>query len=144
MLTPPSLLSRLLSFPFSVACMLASAAHVDQNIDAERNRTEPNGTKRDQTGPNGTERNHRNGTERNMKRHCTATVQLLHKLKIRAAGNSTMLLKVVKNPVTRHLPPGCKTFGERTGRYLQLLLHVFWGLTHVLADKVTWNQCSIL
>ncbi|CAM9586561.1 unnamed protein product [Choristocarpus tenellus] len=38
-------------------------------------------------------------------------VQLLHKLKIRASGNSTMLLKVVKNPVTRHLPPGCKTYG---------------------------------
>jgi len=44
----------------------------------------------------------------------TPTVQLLHKLKIRAAGNSTMLLKVVKNPVTRHLPPGCKTFGKQS------------------------------
>lgn len=45
-------------------------------------------------------------------REIRTLVQLLHKLKIRAAGNSTMLLKVVKNPVTRHLPPGCKTYGE--------------------------------
>ncbi|CAN0581714.1 unnamed protein product, partial [Ectocarpus sp. 12 AP-2014] len=48
---------------------------------------------------------------RTFKRFSGLMVQLLHKLKIRAAGNSTMLLKVVKNPPTRHLPPGCKTFG---------------------------------
>eukprot|EP00903_Cladosiphon_okamuranus_P010521 g9951.t1 len=48
---------------------------------------------------------------RTFKRFSGLMVQLLHKLKIRAAGDSTMLLKVVKNPVTRHLPPGCKTFG---------------------------------
>ncbi|CAM9717084.1 unnamed protein product, partial [Ectocarpus sp. 8 AP-2014] len=41
---------------------------------------------------------------RTFKRFSGLMVQLLHKLKIRAAGNSTMLLKVVKNPPTRHLP----------------------------------------
>ncbi|CAM9388699.1 unnamed protein product [Ascophyllum nodosum] len=48
---------------------------------------------------------------RTFKRFSGLMVQLLHKLKIRAAGKSTMLLRVVKNPVTRHLPPGCKTYG---------------------------------
>ena len=36
-------------------------------------------------------------------------VQLLHELKIRAQGkHGTPLLSVIKNPVTDHLPPGCR------------------------------------
>ncbi|CAN0118399.1 unnamed protein product, partial [Phaeothamnion confervicola] len=48
---------------------------------------------------------------RTFKRFSGLMVQLLHKLKIRAAGSSTMLLRVVKNPVTRHLPPGARVYG---------------------------------
>ena len=32
-------------------------------------------------------------------------VQLLHKLQIKAVGTSTSLLKVIKNPITSHVPP---------------------------------------
>jgi rRNA small subunit pseudouridine methyltransferase Nep1 len=39
------------------------------------------------------------------------SVQLLNKLCIRAADSSQKLLKVVKNPVHIHLPPGCLKFG---------------------------------
>jgi rRNA small subunit pseudouridine methyltransferase Nep1 len=33
-------------------------------------------------------------------------VQLLHKYSITAAESSVKLLKVIKNPITDHLPPG--------------------------------------
>ena len=39
------------------------------------------------------------------------TVQLLHKLKVRSADGKATLLKVIKNPITRHLPAGCKCYG---------------------------------
>ncbi|VDN31912.1 unnamed protein product [Gongylonema pulchrum] len=35
-------------------------------------------------------------------------VQLLHKLSIRAADSSVKLLRVIKNPVSIHLPTGCR------------------------------------
>ena len=35
------------------------------------------------------------------------TVQLLKDFSIKAAGGSVKLLKVIKNPITDHLPPGC-------------------------------------
>eukprot|EP01039_Chlorochromonas_danica_P000347 gene349-372_t len=38
-------------------------------------------------------------------------VLLLHRLKIRSADGKDMLLKVVKNPITRHLPAGAKCIG---------------------------------
>lgn len=38
-------------------------------------------------------------------------VQLLHKLSIRATESSKKLMKVVKNPVTEHLPVGCRKIG---------------------------------
>lgn len=38
-------------------------------------------------------------------------VQLLHKLKVRSADGKATLLKVIKNPITRHLPAGCKCYG---------------------------------
>lgn len=47
---------------------------------------------------------------RTFKRFSGLMVQLLHKLKIRAADSSTMLLRVVKNPVTAHLPPGARIY----------------------------------
>jgi rRNA small subunit pseudouridine methyltransferase Nep1 len=47
---------------------------------------------------------------RTFQRFCGLMVQLLHKLKIKAADGSDVLMKVVKNPVERHLPIGCKRF----------------------------------
>lgn len=38
-------------------------------------------------------------------------VQLLHKLKIRSSDSSDMLLKVIRNPVTDHLPIGSLKIG---------------------------------
>ncbi|RNA39960.1 ribosomal RNA small subunit methyltransferase NEP1 [Brachionus plicatilis] len=37
-------------------------------------------------------------------------VQLLHKLSIRAADTSQKLIKVIKNPITDHLPVGCPKY----------------------------------
>ena len=42
---------------------------------------------------------------RTYKRFAGLMVQLLHKLSIRAANGPHKLLKVIKNPVTDHLPP---------------------------------------
>ena len=44
---------------------------------------------------------------RTFKRFCGLMTQLLFKLSIRASGGPHKLLKVVKNPVTDHLPPNC-------------------------------------
>jgi rRNA small subunit pseudouridine methyltransferase Nep1 len=38
-------------------------------------------------------------------------VQLLHRLKIRSSDGNEMLLKVIKNPISRHLPVGAKYYG---------------------------------
>lgn len=48
---------------------------------------------------------------RTFKRFAGLMVQLLHKMKIRASDGPKTLLKVIKNPVTRHLPPNCPRFG---------------------------------
>jgi rRNA small subunit pseudouridine methyltransferase Nep1 len=44
---------------------------------------------------------------RTFKRFCGLMVQLLHKLSIRAVNGNEKLLKIVKNPITDHLPPDC-------------------------------------
>lgn len=41
----------------------------------------------------------------------SAVVQLLHNLRVRAADSNETLLKVIKNPVTDHLPTGCTVVG---------------------------------
>mmetsp|Transcript_11359 Transcript_11359/g.18141 ORF Transcript_11359/g.18141 Transcript_11359/m.18141 type:complete len:112 (+) Transcript_11359:633-968(+) len=38
-------------------------------------------------------------------------VQLLHKMKIRAVGTSDVLMKMIKRPMTAHLPAGCIKIG---------------------------------
>lgn len=48
---------------------------------------------------------------RTFKRFANLMVQLLHKLSIKAADTSDKLLQVIKNPVTDHLPVGCKKYG---------------------------------
>lgn len=45
---------------------------------------------------------------RTFKRFAGLMVQLLHKYHITAAESSVKLIKVIKNPVTDHLPPGCR------------------------------------
>jgi len=45
---------------------------------------------------------------RTFKRFAGLMVQLLHKYSITAAESSVKLLKVIKNPITDHLPVGCK------------------------------------
>lgn len=47
---------------------------------------------------------------RTFKRFAGLMVQLLHKFAIRANETSTMLMKVIKNPITDHLPVGCKKY----------------------------------
>ncbi len=47
---------------------------------------------------------------RTFKRFSGLMVQLLHKMKIRAVDGNKALLKVVKNPITRHLPPRARVF----------------------------------
>tara|TARA_B110000971_G_scaffold192504_1_gene204845 strand:- start:98 stop:751 length:654 start_codon:yes stop_codon:yes gene_type:complete len=49
---------------------------------------------------------------RTFKRFSGLMVQLLHKLKIKAGGDSNVtLLKVIKNPFTLHLPAGIRVYG---------------------------------
>jgi len=48
---------------------------------------------------------------RTYKRFSGLMVQLLHKMKIRASDGDKMLMRVVKNPITRHLPPDARIFG---------------------------------
>lgn len=43
-----------------------------------------------------------------MKFNQNGLVQLLHKLAIRSVNSSEKLLKVIKNPITDHLPTGCR------------------------------------
>lgn len=47
---------------------------------------------------------------RTFPRFAGLMVQLLHKFSVRAAENSTILMKVIKNPITDHLPVGCKKY----------------------------------
>ncbi|XP_063818572.1 ribosomal RNA small subunit methyltransferase NEP1 [Pseudophryne corroboree] len=44
---------------------------------------------------------------RTFPRFCGLMVQLLHKLSVRAADGPQKLLKVIKNPLSDHLPVGC-------------------------------------
>uniref|UniRef100_A0A3P8X397 18S rRNA (pseudouridine(1248)-N1)-methyltransferase n=1 Tax=Cynoglossus semilaevis TaxID=244447 RepID=A0A3P8X397_CYNSE len=48
---------------------------------------------------------------RTFPRFCGLMVQLLHKLSVRAADGPQKLLRMIKNPVTNHLPPGCPRIG---------------------------------
>lgn len=48
---------------------------------------------------------------RTFKRFAGLMVQLLHKLKIRSADSKDVLLKIIKNPVTQHLPVGSIKIG---------------------------------
>lgn len=48
---------------------------------------------------------------RTFKRFCGLMVQLLQKLTIRASNGPDKLMKVVKQPVTRHLPLGARRIG---------------------------------
>mmetsp|Transcript_23473 Transcript_23473/g.66750 ORF Transcript_23473/g.66750 Transcript_23473/m.66750 type:complete len:301 (+) Transcript_23473:71-973(+) len=49
---------------------------------------------------------------RTFKRFSGLMIQLLHKMKIRAVDGNKTLLKVVKNPITRHLPPNARIFAS--------------------------------
>ncbi|KAL0985122.1 hypothetical protein UPYG_G00153150 [Umbra pygmaea] len=48
---------------------------------------------------------------RTFTRFCGLMVQLLHKLSVRAADGPDRLLKLIKNPVSNHLPVGCVRIG---------------------------------
>jgi rRNA small subunit pseudouridine methyltransferase Nep1 len=48
---------------------------------------------------------------RTYKRFAGLMVQLLHKMKIKAADNGTTLMKVIKNPFSQHLPVGTHVYG---------------------------------
>jgi len=45
---------------------------------------------------------------RTFKRFAGLMVQLLHRLAIRSTNSQEKLLRVIKNPVTDHLPPNCR------------------------------------
>lgn len=45
---------------------------------------------------------------RTFSRFAGLMVQLLHKFSIKASDSGVKLMKVIKNPVTDHLPVGCK------------------------------------
>uniref|UniRef100_A0A182JSC5 18S rRNA (pseudouridine-N1)-methyltransferase n=1 Tax=Anopheles christyi TaxID=43041 RepID=A0A182JSC5_9DIPT len=45
---------------------------------------------------------------RTFKRFAGLMVQLLHKFSVKAADSDKKLMRIVKNPITNHLPVGCK------------------------------------
>uniref|UniRef100_A0A672PJ95 EMG1 N1-specific pseudouridine methyltransferase n=1 Tax=Sinocyclocheilus grahami TaxID=75366 RepID=A0A672PJ95_SINGR len=47
---------------------------------------------------------------RTFARFCGLMFQLLHKLSVRAADGPQRLLRLIKNPVLDHLPPGCPRY----------------------------------
>ena len=49
---------------------------------------------------------------RTYKRFAGLMVQLLHKMKIRSSDGKKTLLRVIKNPITAHLPPGAPIIGN--------------------------------
>ena len=51
---------------------------------------------------------------RTFKRFSGLMVQLLHRHKIRSADGNDMLLKEIKNPISRHLPSGAHCYGKET------------------------------
>lgn len=52
---------------------------------------------------------------RTYKRFAGLMVQLLHQLKIKSTDDSQVLMKVVKNPITTHLPAGAYKIGFSVG-----------------------------
>lgn len=54
---------------------------------------------------------------RTFKRFSGLMVQLLHRLKIRSADGRDMLLKVIKNPISRYIPAGARVVGKITFFY---------------------------
>ena len=61
---------------------------------------------------------------RTFKRFSGLMVQLLHRLKIRSSDGNDMLLKVVKNPISRHLPAGAKYYGSLFYYFLHCILYL--------------------
>jgi rRNA small subunit pseudouridine methyltransferase Nep1 len=59
---------------------------------------------------------------RTFDRFCGLMVQLLHKLSIRGSDTSQKLLKVIKNPITDHLPVGCAKY--YTSFHTDTVMHV--------------------
>ena len=59
---------------------------------------------------------------RTFDRFCGLMVQLLHKLSIRGSDTSQKLLKVIKNPITDHLPVGCAKY--YTSFHTDKVMHV--------------------
>lgn len=55
---------------------------------------------------------------RTFPRFAGLMVQLLHKLRVRAADSSETLMRVIKNPVTAHLPPDSIVVGLEAGARL--------------------------
>ena len=49
-------------------------------------------------------------------------VQLLHRLKIRSNDGSETLLKVIKNPISRHLPAGLRCYGCQLSNITEIFL----------------------
>ena len=66
---------------------------------------------------------------RTFKRFSGLMAQLLTNMKIRASGSSVTLMKIIKNPITAHLPIGVKKIGTSTkgklvhlGKYVKELM----------------------
>ena len=68
---------------------------------------------------------------RTFKRFSGLMVQLLHRLKIRSADGNDMLLKVIKNPMSRHLPAGVRCYGSYLLVYFLLTTPLYETTDHI-------------
>lgn len=75
----------------------------------------------------------------NNHRHHFLVVQLLHKLSIRSVSGSEKLLRVIKNPVTDHLPTNCRKLGNfiTLSSYLQTFHNCGILMIHILLHPST-------
>jgi rRNA small subunit pseudouridine methyltransferase Nep1 len=81
---------------------------------------------------------------RTFKRFSGLMVQLLHKLKIRSADGGEMLLKVIKNPMSRHLPAGCRCYGTCFRSAFQKITIVIYTLHDGVVLRTGFSQHGTL
>mmetsp|Transcript_36696 Transcript_36696/g.40513 ORF Transcript_36696/g.40513 Transcript_36696/m.40513 type:complete len:281 (+) Transcript_36696:31-873(+) len=81
---------------------------------------------------------------RTFKRFAGLMVQLLHKMKIKANGESTTLLKVIKNPFSQHLPAGTHCYGFSSQGELYSPISLAKALVPPSPEKCAVPICFVL
>ena len=79
---------------------------------------------------------------RTFKRFSGLMVQLLHRLKIRSSDGNDLLLKVIKNPMSRHLPAGARCLGFSHAGALYSPAHLTASLPDDVPVVLVFGACA--